>query len=330
MSKVEYPLVEPIYSTLNSQAYATAIFKNNESIKNWCYNDSTMLKCTKRFLSDFSSPELYVVNSSWIECPYIDKQWYGLRFVDGYINYVIRQMIDEGYYVYFFGIDDYYLDGKSWYNKRHFSHDGLIYGYDTDLKTYLVYAYDINWVLTKLSIPVKSFEKGRKSEIKDGVYGYICGLKPMKDEIKFNCRRSIKNISKYLESSFDKYPVLKDGTVQGIAVLNYLSLYVDKLADGSILYEKIDNRVFRMVWEHKKTMHERIKKIEQTLRMGNELSAEYLQIVNDANTIRMLYASHCLKRRDSVLPVISSKVISMKDKEASLLAKLIAYVKKGG
>lgn len=33
MNRIELPLIEPIYSTLNTQSYATAIFKNNESIK---------------------------------------------------------------------------------------------------------------------------------------------------------------------------------------------------------------------------------------------------------------------------------------------------------
>lgn len=147
-----------------------------------------MLLCTKRFLSEYSSPEMYILNSSWIECPYIEKQWYGLRFVNGYINYVIKQMVNDGYYVCFSGVDDYYLEGKSWYHKRHFAHDGLIFGYDSDSKTYLVYAYDSDWVLSKLTISMKSFEKGRKAEIEKERYGYICGLKPMKEEIKFNAR----------------------------------------------------------------------------------------------------------------------------------------------
>ncbi len=328
MSRVELPLIEPVYSTLNSQAYATAIFKDNESIKNWCLNDSTMLLCTKRFLSGYSSPEIYLLNSSWVECPYIDKQWYGLRFVDGYINYVIKQMVNDGYYVCFSGVDDYYLEGKSWYKKRHFAHDGLVFGYDSDSKTYLIYAYDSDWVLNKLTISMKSFEKGRKAEIKEGIYGYICGLKPMKEEVKFSTLKAIKNISKYLDSSFEKYPVTEDGQVKGIAVHDYLSMYVDKLADGSILYNRIDNRVFRMVWEHKKNMLERLKRIEKALKIESRLSDEYAEIVHNADTVRMLYASHCLKRRDSILPVISKKIINIKEKETDLLTEFMGCVKR--
>lgn len=105
-------------------------------------------------------------------------------------------------------------------------------------------------------------------------------------------------------------------------------MYVDKLADGSILYDRIDNRVFRMVWEHKKTMLDRLRKIEDTLKIENKLSTEYSEIVHNADTIRMLYASHCLKRRDSVLPVISKKIMSIKEKEADLLTEFINSVKR--
>lgn len=342
MSRVELPLVEPMYSTFHNQVIATSIIKDNETIRNWCLNESVMLTCTTRFLTGYSSPKVNVLKSSHYYCPYFEKHWFGFRFINGHINYVIKQLINEGYYICYDGVDDYYLEGKSWYKKRHFNHDGMIYGYDTEQKTYLIYAYDSSWVLNRLEIPIKSFDKGRIVEMNAKKYGSICGIKPTKDIARFNPYRALKNIRLYLDSSIggsknkaalqseDKKTFTPDEKrIYGIVVHDYLIMYIDRLADGSIRYEMIDNRVFRLVWEHKKVMLQRVERLEKALKLGNECSKEYEKVVHEAETIRMLYASHCLKRRDSVLPLIRKKIKLIKDEEFVILAKLLKLVKRG-
>ncbi len=71
------------------------------------------------------------------------------EFAKGYINPIIRAMLDKGIYVAFSNVDDYYIEGKSWYKERHFSHDGLLCGYDRNDKTYCMYAYDSKWMYRK-------------------------------------------------------------------------------------------------------------------------------------------------------------------------------------
>ena len=53
------------------------------------------------------------------------------------------------------------------------------------------------------------------------------------------------------------------GIVNGIVVYDYISIYLDKLADGSIPHERRDRRIFRLIWEHKKCMCGRIRDIEE-------------------------------------------------------------------
>ena len=85
----------------------------------------------------------------------------------------------------------------------------------------------------------------------------------------------------------------------------------------------MDRRIFRMVWEHKKSMLERINLIEKFLGLGNELSMAYEPIVKNADTMRMLYASHHMRRRDSVLPIIQNMLIQLMQEERLLLEKLL-------
>ena len=69
----------------------------------------------------------------------------------------------------------------------------------------------------------------------------------------------------------------------------------------------MDWRIFRLIFEHKKGMLERIENIEKTFLWNTELSEKYKQTVKQAEIINALYASHKLKRRDIVLPIIKNK-----------------------
>ena len=321
--KVELPLVEPIYSTYHCQGYSTAIPIDNPSIRNWHLNQVMILTCTRKFLNGFTTPEINISDSSWQSNPYLDKKWYGLQFIEGYIHIVIRRLVDAGYYVCFSGIDDYYVEGKSWYHERHFRHDGCICGYDRENKTYCIYSYDQNWIYQKFWTTQKSFDAGRKAPHKQGHYGHICGIKPNGGQVEFSPETALKTISEYLDSDMDKYPETEEGDVYGIVVHDYIAKYVGKLDDGSIPYEKMDRRVFRMIWEHKKVMLERIRLIEDALSLDNSLSAAYSSVVREADNCRMLYAAHHMKQRNSVLPIIQKKLMGLKEMEKEILEKLI-------
>lgn len=324
--KIELPLVEPLYSTYH-HAPGSAILLNNPSIRNWYMNEVMILTCNRKFLKGFTTPEINVAEGSWNANPYFDKKWYGMQFLEGHVHFVIRKLLDAGYYVCFTGVDDYYVEGKSWYHERHFNHDGCICGYDQDNKTYCIYAYDKNWIYHKFWTTQKSFDAGRKAQFKKKQYGSICGIKPKGDQIMFSHETALKKIAEYLDSNLEKYPETEEGTVSGIVVHDYIAKYVGKLYDGSIPYEKMDRRVFRMIWEHKKVMLERIKLIEDTLSLDHSLSEAYKSVVREADNCRMLYAAHHMKQRNSVLPIIQKKLLSLKEKEKEILENLLEAAK---
>ena len=100
-------------------------------------------------------------------------------------------------------------------------------------------------------------------------------------------------------------------------------MYVDKLMSGDISYDLMDYRVFRMIWEHKRLMLERLQKIESTLNADNEISGKYAKVVSESDNMRMLYASHHMKRRDSLLPIIRKKLVNVKESEIKLLSEFV-------
>lgn len=320
---IELPLMEPLYSTYHNQGVASAVLVDHPSIRNWYLNQSCILTCTKKFLNGFTTPQINIADSSWLSNPYFSKKILEMQFLRGHVNSVIKNLLDEGYYVIFSGIDDYYIKGKSWYHKRHFNHDGCICGYDQENKTYCLYAYDQNWIYQKFWITQKSFEAGRRSQFKQGVYGSIFGIKPFNVQVSFSYTWALKKIAEYLDSNMEKYPETSEGDVEGIVVHDYIAKYIGKLYDESIPYERMDSRIFRLIWEHKKVMLQRIQLIEQQLSFDDEISSKYEIVVREADNVRMLYAAHHMKRRDSVLPIIQQKLLSFKELEQELLENLL-------
>lgn len=324
---VELPLVEPIYSTYQYQGPGSAVLANNTSVRNWYLNQVLILSCNRKFLNGFTTPEIRVEDSSWDNNPYLEKICYPMRYLKGHTHTVIKNMLDAGYYVCFDGIDDYCVEGKSWYHERHFKHDGCICGYDNENRTYCIYAYDKNWIYQKFWTTQKSFENGRKAMFRQNTFGNICGIKDKGDTVSFNIEIALNKICEYLDSDIEKYPENSDEAVYGIVVHDYIAKYVGKLYDGSIPYEKMDHRVFRLIWEHKKVMLERIQCIENELSLNSDISKKYEAVVSEANTARMLYASHHMKRRDSVLPIIQKKLLALKEFEKELLTELLSVSK---
>ena len=324
---IELPLIEPLYSTYHNQGAGSAILFNNQSIQNWYLNHIMILTCTRKFLNGYTTPEIDIAESSWIANPYLEKKWYGMQFLEGHTNFVIRKLLDSGYYVCFNGVDDYYVEGKSWYKERHFNHDGCICGYDQENKTYCIYSYDQNWIYQKFWTTQGSFNQGRKALFKKGQYGVICGLKPKEDKIVFSHEKALKKIGEYIDSNIDKFPETEEGIVSGIAVHDYIVKYVGKLYDGSIPYDRMDRRVFRLIWEHKKIMLKRLELIENELTLDDSISQAYNSVVREADNCRMLYASHHMRQRNSVLPIIQKKLIVLKDLEFDLLCRLLVKSK---
>lgn len=327
--KVELPVLEPLYSAYHYQGAYTACMVGNPSLKNLLLNDSMILTCTRKFLNGFTTPELDIRNSSWVDSVFLEKKFYSMQHLDGQVNYVIRKLLDEGYYVYFTGVDDFYVKGKSWYHEKHHLHDGCICGYDQSNKTYCIYAYDQKWIYRKFWTTQASFNKGRKSSFKMGTYGNIHGLKPKQNLIAFSRGIALKTIAEYLDSNLDKYPESGEGVVSGIVVHNYIAKYIGKLYDASIPHSRMDRRIFRIIWEQKNVMQLRIQLIEKELNLGNSLSEKYKAVVDEANTCRMLYASHHMKERRSVLPVIQKKLLNLKAIEEEVLTELLKKSKWG-
>lgn len=324
--KTYLPLIQPLYSTYHFQGSGCAIIGKNPSIKNWYLNNSIQLECNRAFIAAYSSPVISVKNSSFKDNPFLNKQLFSMQELGENIHDAIRQLIDSGNYIFFDGIDDFYMEGKSWSGERHVLHDGLIHGYDLNEHTYDIYAYNKMWQYKSFNIGIDVFEEARQKTFRE-YCGFITAIGVSKDEALIDIPTICNELNKYINSDFSEFPPYINENAYGTVVHDYIATYMYKYLNGAIPYEKLDRRVFRMLWEHKTVMLERIRIVEKELGFNATYSNAYENISKRANDLRLMYASHMLKRRDEILKTILNEILELKSKEQEILNGFLIGIK---
>ncbi len=326
MGKVELPVEEPMYSTYHWLSNAGIPAKQNPTSDNWYYNNTVNWQCTRAFLRGLTTPKISVEVGSLWQIPFFDKGGVSTRFARYCSVQLIKTMLDEGYYVAFAGIDDFYIKGKSFYQERHFSHDGMITGYDDE--NFTMAAYDQRWIFRTFQTPQSGFVEGLEAMCAQGEFAGITAVKAKDDEQILDLNQIRDQLKKYLKADLEEYPVDCAETAKGMIVYDYICMYLDKLNDGSIPYERKDRRIFRMIWEHKKCMLKRIAAVEKECGWSSTLSDAYEEVVNKANKARMIYAKFVLKFSSADLEKLQVLLMQMKAYEGNVLNDFLVQLEK--
>ena len=325
MSKaVNLPFEVPVFASAQTIAAACISMTGHPTAFNQVLHQTSSIFCTTKFLKGFTTPSVTIPYSRIEYFSFIERYPMSFRFTKEDCLDTIKGMLDDGFYIYFDGLDDFYLPNKSWYGTRHMYHDGIICGYDTSDATLSIAAHDINWIFRLIRVPICCFTMA----IEDAMTGYPNASYTayrVKDNtvVDFNEQEVLKNLKNYMDSGFDRYPVETAPNAWGTVVHEYIAMYLEKLLDGSIPYEKMDWRALRPVWEHKKCMLMRIQKVEQKLGWNSELSDAYAPIVDKANRVRMAYAMYHRKRRDSMLDGIRNDLLDVGKLDRQLVGEFI-------
>ena len=320
---VELPILKPWFGTYHCHGSGDAALYRNPTMLKWHLNQSVALVCSTRFLEGYTSPEVNVELTSVQENPYLDRVCYPLRYLGRAANAVICSLLEDGYYVYYHGVDDYYIPGKTWHNERHFIHDGLICGYDQSEKTYSIFAYDDRWIYRVFQTPQSAWEAGRRYAFGQEHYGFIYGIRPRDDNeiVDLDLPQIHARLETYLQRSCSVADIQQPPYVYGIAVHDYIDAYLAKLIDGSVPYERMDRRVFRLIADHKEVMLKRLKGVEDRLSLGNDASVQYQSVVRQSDKMRMLYAAHHMQRRDTLLSTVRIMLHDVQMQEEMILAE---------
>ena len=323
MSRVVLPYVEPLYSTYHFLASPSIAAKQNNTSDNWYYNNTVEWRCAKWFLGSYTGLEMTITDGDVHNIPIIDRTRINIRFAGRCVIDIIKNIINEGFYVTFNDIDTYYIKGKCWYKEQHKNHEGMIIGYDDENNTFIMAGYNQRWIYTVFETPQECFVEAMNSSCEQGVYGWLYAIRAKNEIYELNTRDIYNNLKKYLSSDINRYPLNTNGIACGIVVYDFICIYLDKLMSGSIPHDRRDRREFRMVWEHKKCMLGRIKAVENLYGWDNELSSAYEEIVKMADKMRFIYSKFVLKYSSNNLEKIQILLMRMKEMEIELLGNFL-------
>lgn len=321
--QVLLPFHVPLFSTMHHHAAAGLAMDNHPTAFNDILNKCTTISCTRRFLRGYTSPEPDVPRAGIYAFDSLERYGISYRYAIRYAKEFIKQMLDEGMYVYCSRIDDYYLPGKSWYGVRHMAHDGIICGYNETESTYLMAAYDTNWVFRLIRIPQCCYMEAAQACLTRHEYGGLTAYKVRDVEVELDEPLIRDYLIGHIDTTIDTVSLEKDGSVRGLAVHDLLAMYVEKLKDGSIPIDKMDWRALRPVWEHKRCMLERLKAIEKKHEWNPEFSERYAPLVDQANRARMAYAVFQKTQKTSLLDGIHDDLLNLREKEQEILTGFV-------
>ena len=321
---IELPFEKPIFTTYHNYAASGFALAKHPEGKHAFINHCTDLRCDRSFLRGYTTPNIDCPGASLHNINYFFRRIVCNIYAEHFLREIIYQMLNEGMYVYFGGVDDYYIPGKSWYGIRHMMHDGIIIGYDDNEKTYTIAAYNINWIFSPFKIPQESFAQAVKSGVESKAnFCSIVGLELKNERIHLETNATPERLKQYIRTDLKEYPPEKTGKVTGIAVHDYIAMYMEMLHNGKIPYERMDWRVMRLIWEFRVCMQERLTAIEKQLKLGNTSSEQYKEILGRTNHLRMLYAIYSKKEKNSLPLLIRDELLVLKNAEKEILTQFI-------
>lgn len=322
------PVAMPMFTAYHYAGSAGIIAANNPTSKSWYYSNTINWRCIQPTL-EYYNLDLSFCNCSIWDMPFIEKSNTSFRFIRKYVIEIIEEMLIQDCYVIFSGVDDYYIQGKHGYMQRHYNHDGLIVGFDSERKKLSMVAYDERGLYREFETPYDGFIRGIEYECEHGKYGvltsaqvdcnYICELDPQK--IKSLLK---EYISEHTEQGY--FPGISITVVYGMLVYNAIVEYIKMFVHKELPIEALDQRIFRYIYEHKRCMYQRIVALEKHLNIDTLLKNEYNQIQKTAESIRFRTIKAELSKNPELLTNVICNIQQMFEIENKVLSQLISIL----
>lgn len=258
MSKKQLPLSEPPIKGLHYLANPLAILFNDKDVLPWFYSEYVQLiwYVDEKFLS-FNGKYISEIPTSipWLEFQCMDK-----KFIKGIIDIqdFLVDAIDSGWYI-ISSYDEFYIPNTRSYQKNHFNHDFMIYGYDLCKKEYIMNIYTSRMKLESNFVPFDCFNEAFFANESDDFEFNRINLYRKKEFFSYDFDKQllIEQLCDYVHSTCSNrrylVPYGHDKRIFGIDIYSYI-ISIFKEQDNSAF----DLRILYLLWEHKKCMRMRI------------------------------------------------------------------------
>ena len=126
------PIVIPPTETYQSTSLVLGVILSTPNISNEYFNNYMMLSCKKTDIMSEMWLDFYGTDwESFRKRGIFEMNLFQFMNFDrkGFLGF-IKERIDQGCYILFYCIDEYYLSYSDYYHKKHYIHDVYVYGYE--------------------------------------------------------------------------------------------------------------------------------------------------------------------------------------------------------
>jgi len=236
---------------------------------------------------------------------------------------VITESIDMGYYL-FIHADRYYMDSTDSYQRKHFKHELLVYGYD--LKHNLIYIADNleDGKFIQSSCSLDELEEGYWSmSSEDDFWKEIRFLKPSENlNGVIHVEQIISGMENYLNSS-ETFDLVREQKYDfGMQAIERVSTDIENATHAG---EKLDIRVFHLLYEHKIIMELRLIYLMENEFIDSDMSfMEFsTDLKQDYLILRNMVLKYNITRDVCALVKISERLQENLMKEKAFISSFI-------
>ena len=301
----------PIIRTYQHLAYSFSILGTNQDSYNWMCNQYTQLiddgKNDMTFYLDF----LYRQDA--LECERISCETIKKFKID--VVELIRNEIKEGWYVYIC-IDEFYIPAREAYQKEHFVHDCLVYGFDDLKKEFYIIGYNDKHMYRE--------SRASYTQMKDSKPRYwICSLR--KSE-QYNFILDINKIMIDLKRYLNLMPeiVIGDFDYESAVFGQETNLRLIKHIENMCLNGKmIDVRYIYLFYEHKKCMLIRLMQLQKLKEFDSFNIIEYQKIVSRAERLVLIALKYNIGGLSNIHIKMSNYIKDIAENEKRIILDIL-------
>jgi len=330
---------------LLGHAYVLGILSNYEECLPWFYNNYIQLYFSRRYLEERGEfwldffPDLMVIfeDVPWLEYHRMDKETIFNNNID--LNKFIIDYINRGYY-FFTCADEFFIPGKVAYNRLHFTHDIMVYGYNLEKKTYNIAGFGTHYMYKASEVSFEEFNLAFNNAVSKK--NLISLLKKVEDFNKykydfrigkydFDIKLVVEMLSDYLYSrnSTERLGIYRnpDDDFFGMKIYEYLKMYLERLLDNKV---RFDIKPIHILWEHKKCMLLRIKYMREKgfLNSSSVAYEGYMKIEKEVLMLRNAILKYQLSGSKDIIEKIIPSIRDIAAEENRVLEDLINEIRK--
>ena len=238
---------------------------------------------------------------------------------ENYVEIMVRDVNDH-YYVYCY-LDEYYMPDTGFYQKEHFCHDNLIYGFNNDRQKFYSIGVGPDGIIRDTNIDyeviagvVKKEENRFKFFRPDIAKSYRFNL----DTLKWQIRDYLR--AENTCASFNDLSLFEDQTVLGVDTYNHLMDYFRAYMRGEL---EFDIRNAYLLFEHKKLSCGRMRYLSCIADIDPNLLPLCERNEQDADIVKNLLLKSSFQKSDRILDKFIRLTETIRACEISVLEEIL-------